>query len=90
MNEGFEQFLATIIEEFLDEQDMQPPLVVCTVGDNGSVLVTGFNNGAKLVLLTKHGENDVFTLPIKITMVSKNNMAARLVIECDGNVTRLH
>jgi hypothetical protein len=91
MNEGFEQLLATIVEQFLDEQhDMQLPLVVCTVGDNGSVLVTGFNKGAELVLLTKHCENDVFTLPIKITMVSHNNIAARLVIECNGNVTRLH
>ena len=91
MHEGSEQFLATIIEQFLDEQhDMQPPFVVCTVGDNGSVLVTGFDKGAKLILLTKHCENDVFTLPLKITMVSHNNLAARLVIECDGNVTRLH
>jgi hypothetical protein len=42
MNEGIEQFLATI-EQCLDEHDMQPPLVVRTVGDNGSVLAVGFN-----------------------------------------------
>ena len=46
MREDFEQFLATIIEQCLDEHDMQPPLVVRTVGDNGSVLVAGFNEGA--------------------------------------------
>jgi hypothetical protein len=91
MNERFEVVLATIIEQFLDEQHaMQPPFVVCTVGDNGSVLVARFDKGTKLVLLSKHCESDVFTLPIKITMVSDNYMAARLVIECDGNVTRLH
>ena len=67
MNEGFEQFFATIIEQCLGEYDMQPPLVVHTVGDNGSVLVAGFNEGAELVLLTKHCQNDTFTLPIKIT-----------------------
>ena len=33
MNEGFEQFLATIIEQCLGEHDMQPPVVVRTVGD---------------------------------------------------------
>jgi hypothetical protein len=41
MNEGFEQFLATIIEQCLDEHDIQAPLVVRTVGNNGSVLVVG-------------------------------------------------
>jgi hypothetical protein len=90
MNEGFEQFLSTVIEQCLDEHDMQPPLVVCTVGDNGSVLVVGFNEGAKLVVLTEHCENDGFTLPIKVTMVSQNNRAARLVIECDGKISRVH
>jgi hypothetical protein len=29
MNEGFEQSLATIIEQFLDEYDMQPPRSHC-------------------------------------------------------------
>jgi hypothetical protein len=90
MNEDFEQSLATIIEQLLDEYDMQPPLVVCTVGDNGSVLVAGFNESANLVVLTKHCENDAFTLPINITVVSQNNRAARLIIERDRNVTRLH
>jgi hypothetical protein len=90
MNEGFEQFLATIIEQFLDEHDMQPPLVVRTVGDNGSVLVAGFNESANLVVLTKHCENDAFTLPLNVTVVGQNNTAARLVIEWDRNITRLH
>jgi hypothetical protein len=85
MNEGFEQFLATIIAQCLDEHDMQPPLVVRTVGDNGSVLVAGFKEGAELVVLTKHCENDTFTLPLKVTIVSQNNRTARLVIERDGN-----
>ena len=90
MNEGFEQFLATIIEKCLGEYDMQPPLVVHTVGDNGSVLVAGFNEGAELVLLTKHCANDTFTLPIKITVVSQNNRTASLVIERDGNIGPFH
>jgi hypothetical protein len=90
MNEGFEQFLATIIEQCLDEHDMQPPLVVRTMGDNGSVLVAGFNKGSELVVLTKHCENDTFTLPIKITVVSQNNRTVRLVIERDGNIGQLH
>jgi hypothetical protein len=48
MNADFEQFLATIIEQCLDEHDMQPPLVVRTVVDNGSLLVADFNEGAEL------------------------------------------
>ena len=90
MNEDFEQFLATIIEQCLDEHDMQPPHVVHAVGDNGSVLVAGFDEGAELVSLTKHCENDTFTLPIKITVVGQNNRTARLVIERDGNIGRFH
>ena len=91
MNEGFEQFLATIIKQCLDEYDMQPPLVVRAVGNNGSVLVAGFNEGTELVVLTKHCENDTFTLPIEITVVSqKNNRTARLVIERDGSIDRVH
>jgi hypothetical protein len=90
MNEGFEQFLATIIEQCLGEYDMQPPLVVHTVGDNGGALVAGFNEGAELVLLAKHCEIDTFTLPIKISIVSQNNRNARFVIERDGNIGRFH
>jgi hypothetical protein len=90
MNEGIEQFLATIIEQCLDEHDMHPPLVVRTVGDNGSVLVVGFNESAEPVVLTKYCETETFTLPIKVTMVSQNNRTARLVIERDGNVGRFH
>jgi hypothetical protein len=87
MNEDFERVLATIIEQCLGEYDMQPPIVVHTVGENGSVLVAGFNEGAELVSLTKHCENDTFTLPIKITIVSQSSNA-RLVIERDGNIGR--
>jgi len=91
MNESFEQFLSAIIEQCLDEHDMQPPLVICTLGDNGSVLVASVNEDAKLVVLAKLCENDAFTLPIKITMFSQNNRApARLVIERDGNISQLH
>jgi len=90
MNEGFEHFLATIIEQCLGVHDLQPPLVVRTVGDNGSVLVVDINEGAELVVLTKHCENDTFTLPIKVTIVSQNNKTARLVIERDGNIGRFH
>jgi hypothetical protein len=90
MNEGIEPFLATIIEQCLDEHDMQPPLVFRTVGDNGSVLVVGFNESAELVVLTKHCEDEMFTLPIKITITSQNNRTARFVIARDGNVGRFH
>jgi hypothetical protein len=91
MNEGFEQFLATIIEQCLDVHDMRPPLVVRAVGNNGSVLVAGFNEGTERVVLTKQGENDTFTLPIEITVVSqKNNRTARLVIERDCNIGWFH
>ena len=90
MNEGIEQFLATIIEQCLGEHDMQPPLVVRTVGDNGRLLVAGITEGAELVVLTKHCENDTFTLPIRITVVSQNNKTARLVIERNGNIGQFH
>jgi hypothetical protein len=90
MNEHLERFLVTMIEQCLDEHDMQPPHVVRAVGDNGSVLVAGFNQGAELVVLTNHCENDTLTLPITITVVSQNNSTARLVIERDGNISRFH
>jgi hypothetical protein len=80
MNESIEQFLMTIIEQCLDENDMQPPLVVRAVGDNGSVLVAGFNECAELVVLTKHCEVETFTLPLTITIDGQNNRTARLVI----------
>lgn len=54
MKEGIEQFLATIIEQRLGENDMAPPLVVHTVGDNGSVLVAGITESAELIALTKN------------------------------------
>jgi hypothetical protein len=60
------------------------------MGDNGSVLVAGFNEGLELVVLTPHCENDTFTLPIQVTIASKNNRTARLLIERDGNIGRFH
>jgi hypothetical protein len=90
MKEGIEQFLATIIEQCLGEHDMQPPLLVRTVGDNGSVLVAGITEGAELVVLTTHCESDTFTLPITVTIASQNNKTARLIIERDGNIGRFH
>ena len=90
MNEGIEQFLATIIEQCLGEHEMQPPYVVRTVGDNGAVLMASINESAELVVLTKHCENDTFTLPIKVTILSQNNRSARVVIERDGNIGRFH
>jgi hypothetical protein len=90
MNEGFEQFLAIIIEQSLGEHDMRPPLVVRTVGDNGNVLVVDINEGAELVVLTEHCANDMFTLPIRVTIVGHDNKTARLVIGRDGNISRFH
>jgi hypothetical protein len=90
MNEGIEQFLATIIEQCLGEHDMQPPLVVRTVGDNGSVLEASFNEVSELVVLTKHCEDETFTLPITVSINSQNNRTARLVIERDGNIRQFH
>ena len=90
MEEGFERFLTTIIEQCLDEHDMEPPLIVRTVGDNGSVLVAGITEGSELVVLTKHCETDAFTLPMTVTIAGQNDRTARLVIERDGNIRRFH
>jgi hypothetical protein len=90
MSESFVQFLATIIEQCLGERHMQPPLVVRTVGDNGNVLVANINERSELVVLTRHCENDTFTLPLKITIVGQDSRTARLVIERDGSIGRLH
>jgi len=90
MNEGFEQFLATVIEQCLGERDMRPPLVLRTVGDNGNVLVAGINEGGVLAVLTRRRENDTFTLPMNITIVGQDSRTARLVIERDGSIGRFH
>lgn len=90
MNDGFEEFLATIIDQCLYEHDMQLPLAFRAVADNGSVLVANFNEGAELVVLIKHCDNNAFMLPMKITVVSQNNKTARLVIEHNGNIDRVH
>jgi hypothetical protein len=90
MNQGFEEFLAMIIERCLGEHDMLPPFVVRTMGDNGNVLVVGINEGAELTVLTRHCENDTYTLPIKVMIASRNNRTAHLVIERDGNIGRFH
>jgi hypothetical protein len=90
MSESFVQFLGTIIERCLGEHDMQPPLVVCTVGDNGNALVANINERSELVVVTKHRENDRFTLPLKITVVGGDSRTACLVIERDGSIGRFH
>jgi hypothetical protein len=90
MSESFGQFLETVIERCLGEHDLQPPLVVCTVGANGSALVAHINEHCQLVLVTEHRENDAVTLPLSITIVGGDGRTARLVIERDGSIGRFH
>lgn len=90
MSESFVQFLETVIERCLGEHNIQPPLVVRTVGDNGNALVANINERSELVVVTKHCENDRFTLPLKITIVGGDSRTARLVIERDGSIGRFH
>ena len=40
--------------------------------------------------MTKHRENDRFTLPLNITIVGEDSRTARLVIERDGSIGRFH
>ena len=90
MSESVVQFLGTIIERCLVEQDMQLPLVVRTVGDNGNALVANINESSELVVLTRHRENDTFTLPLNISIVGQDSRTARLVIKRDGSIGGLH
>jgi len=90
MSESFVQFLETVIEHCLGEHDIQPPLVVRTVGDNGNALVVNINERSELVVLTRGRENDTFTLPLTITILGRDSRTARLVIERDGSIGRLH
>jgi hypothetical protein len=54
------------------------------------VLEADINEGAELVVLTKPCETDTFTLPIEVTITNQNNETARLVIERDGHIDRVH
>ena len=90
MSESFVQFLATMIERCLEEHDMQPPLVVRTVGDNGNTLIANINELSEIVILTRHHEKDTFPLPLKITIVGQGSRTACLVIERDGSIGGLH
>lgn len=90
MDDNIEQFFATIIEQCLSEHRMQPPFVIRTVGENGSLIVANVSEDKKLAVSTKHCENDSFTLPIRITIMGQNNNIARLVIDCDGLVSPIH
>lgn len=83
MNEALVQFLATVIEQCLGEHDLWPPFVVRTVGENGRALMVSINRDAELIVLTKHGDNDTFTLPIKVSIIGQNRTAC-LIIEQDG------
>jgi len=89
MSESFVQFLGTIIQRCLGEHHMQPPFVI-TVGDNGNVLVVNINERLELDVLTRHRENDTFTLPLNISIVGQDSRTARLVIKRDGSIGGLH
>ena len=89
MSESFVQFLATMIERCLEEHNMQPPLVVRTVGGNGNTVVVNINERSEIVVLTHH-ENETFPLPLKITIVGQGSRTANLVIQRDGSIGGLH
>jgi hypothetical protein len=84
-----EDFAAMLGEIFnqCEAQGMQPPLVVCAVAPNGSVLaVRAHGAGKEPDILAEHTEDGV-RLPITIVVLDQRNIAIRVTVAADGKRT---
>lgn len=81
-----ESFLDAVFSECIS-RGMAPPFIVCSVSQNGSVLVMRILAGGEPETLAERIEDDLFAFPINIMIVSQDNQAARVTIEGDGKIT---
>ena len=66
-----------------------PPLYMCAVSVNGSVLTTRFaytpdETEIKATLLTEHMSDGVYILPVNLMITDTRGEAARAVLQYDG------
>lgn len=83
MEEQLHELLVKALTQ-CQENGMQLPFVVCTVGTNGSVLVTRVNDGRKPDTLAEHFVDQAFTTPVNVMVVDRSGEAARIVIQGGG------
>ena len=65
---------------------MQPPLILCVVSPNGSVMVMR-TDGEHPEILTEHTEGAGFSTPINCMVVDRAGAAAHITIEPSGTTT---
>jgi len=87
LSEGMRDVLRQCLEQCLEE-GMQPPLILCVVSPNGSVMVMR-TDGEHPEILTEHTEGAGFSTPINCMVVDQAGAAAHITIEPSG-VTTFH
>jgi len=85
LSEGMRDVLRQCLEQCL-EQGMQPPLILCAVSPNGSVMVMR-TDGEHPEILTEHTEGAGFSTPINCMVVDRAGAAAHITIEPSGATT---
>jgi hypothetical protein len=85
--EELQEDIAEILSHCIDK-GMKLPLILCSIGINGSVLVVRVNDGREPDTLAEYLENDAFNLPINIMVIDRDGEAARVVI--NGGVISYH
>jgi hypothetical protein len=78
--------LSEVIREVLRQcvqQGMQPPLILCVVSPNGSVMVMR-TDGEHPEILAEHTEGAGFSTPINCMVVDRAGAAAHITIEPSG------
>ena len=84
-----EEFIA-MWNDAVDEavkRGLKPPLTVCTVGSNGSVIVGRLGGPGGVVTLAEHTEGAGFRTPITLLIVDRDGASTRMVLEAGGKRT---
>ncbi len=75
--------LAVVLRKCL-QRGMVPPLVFVAASRNGSVLAFRASaDDSKIEVLVEHFEDDVFPLPITITVLDQHNAVAQITLEAE-------
>ena len=83
LSEGIRDVLRQCVRQCV-QQGMQPPLILCVVSPNGSVMVMR-TDGEHPEILTEHSEGAGFSTPINCMVVDRAGATAHITLINGGS-----
>jgi hypothetical protein len=76
--------IVEVVQQCLDRHGMRPPLIMCAISPNGSVIVCRFSENPEPQNLAEHFEGGGFALPMTLVVLDQRNDAVRVTLNAQG------